>query len=141
MSARFDSMMRELYNRDGVFSVSVDDSGYKFSLRVAGVASGGITRMQLLCFDLALMAENSDWVRRPDFLIHDSVVFDGVDPRQVATGLALASRTAEELGAQYICTMNSSDVPDDIEKQDWFHDGVRRSVLDTDEGGILGVAF
>jgi uncharacterized protein YydD (DUF2326 family) len=141
LSARFGRMMLELYNRTGVLTASVDDFGYKFSLRVSGAASSGITRMQLLCFDLALLAENSDWIRRPNFLVHDSVVFDGVDPRQIATALDLAQRTANELGAQYICTMNSSDVPDDVESQEWFRAGVRRTVLDTDEGGILGVAF
>jgi len=141
LSARFGQMMLELYNRTGVLTASVDDFGYKFSLKVSGVASSGITRMQLLCFDLALLAENSDWVRHPNFLVHDSVVFDGVDPRQIATALDLARRTANELGAQYICTMNSSDIPDDVGTQDWFGDGVRRTVLDTDEGGILGVAF
>jgi uncharacterized protein YydD (DUF2326 family) len=100
VSARFGAMMLELYNRSGVLTASVDSSGYNFSLKVSGVASSGITRMQLLCFDLALMAENADWARHPDFLVHDSVVFDGVDPRQIATALDLARLTVTSIGGQ-----------------------------------------
>jgi uncharacterized protein YydD (DUF2326 family) len=97
--------------------------------------------MQLLCFDLALMAENADWIRHPDFLIHDSVVFDGVDPRQITTALDLARRAVDQIGGQYICTMNSSDIPDDTRKQDWIESSIRRTEYDTEEGGILDVAF
>jgi len=141
VASRFDSMMQRLYGRSGVLTAAVDDMGYKFSLKVAGIASGGVTRMQLLCFDLTLLAESADWTHHPDFLIHDSVVFDGVDPRQVDAALNLAHETAGEVEAQYICTMNSNDVPEEVWKSDWFERGIRRTVYDTDEGGILGVFF
>lgn len=141
VAARFDSMMMRLYGKSGVLSAEVDEWGYKFSLKVSGVSSTGVTRMQLLCFDLTLLAENPSWTRHPNFLVHDSSVFDGVDPRQVEAGLTLANEIVTNLGAQYICAMNSNDVPDDIQKQQWYINGVRRTVFDTDEGGILGVSF
>ncbi|MFJ6422160.1 DUF2326 domain-containing protein [Streptomyces hydrogenans] len=141
VAARFDRMMQELYGVSGVLTAEVDDLGFKFTIRVSTSASGGVTRMQLLCFDLTLMAEGTGENHHPGFLIHDSVVFDGVDPRQVAAGLSLVRETAELVGAQYICTMNSNDVPASVSEADWFIEGTRRIVLDTEEGGILGTSF
>ncbi|MGX1484785.1 MULTISPECIES: DUF2326 domain-containing protein [unclassified Streptomyces] len=140
VATRFDGMMQDLYNVGGVLTAEVDDLGFKFSIRVSTSASGGVTRMQLLCFDLTLMAE-SDELHHPGFLIHDSVVFDGVDPRQVAAGLRLVNETVEGVGGQYICTMNSNDVPQAVREEDWFIQGTRRIVLDTERGGILGTSF
>ena len=45
----------------------------------------------------------------PGFLIHDSHLFDGVDGRQVISALRLGSEIAQELGFQYIVTMNEDD--------------------------------
>lgn len=141
IATRFDRLLQELYGVGGVLTAEVDDLGYKFTIRVSTSASGGVTRMQLLCFDLTLMAEGSDGNHHPGFLIHDSVVFDGVDPRQIAAALSLVKQTVSDTGSQYICTMNSNDVPVAIGNEDGFLDGVRRVVLDTEEGGILGTSF
>ncbi|MFD8370132.1 DUF2326 domain-containing protein [Streptomyces sp. NPDC059688] len=141
VAARFDHMMQELYGVGAVLTAEVDDLGYKFTLKVSTSASGGVNRMQLLCFDLTLLAEGVGTKHHPGFLIHDSVIFDGVDPRQVAAGLSLIQQTVEQSGAQYICTMNNNDVPSSIRDQKWFQQGTRRTVLDTEEGGILGTKF
>lgn len=141
VATRFDRMMQDLYGVGGVLTAEVDDLGFKFTIRVSTSASGGVTRMQLLCFDLTLMAEGAGENHHPGFLIHDSVVFDGVDPRQVAAGLSLVRETVGQVGGQYICTMNSNDVPVSIGKSDWFIEGTRRIILDTEEGGILGTSF
>ncbi|MFD4111845.1 DUF2326 domain-containing protein [Streptomyces niveus] len=125
--------MQDLYNVGGVLTAEVDDLGFKFSIRVSTSASGGVTRMQLLCFDLTLMTE-SDELHHPGFLIHDSVVFDGVDPRQIAAGLRLINETVESIDGQYICTMNSNDVPQPVRDEEWFVQGTRRVVLDTERG-------
>ncbi len=50
--------------------------------------------------------------KRPDFLIHDSAIIDGVDERQTAKALIIGSTMAKEYGFQYIVTMNSDDMPD-----------------------------
>lgn len=141
VATRFDRMMQDLYGVGGVLTAEVDDLGFKFTIRVSTSASGGVTRMQLLCFDLTLMAEDAGESHHPGFLIHDSVVFDGVDPRQIAAGLSLVRETVEQVGGQYICTMNSNDVPASVSKSDWFIKGTRRIVLDTEKGGILGTSF
>ena len=43
------------------------------------------------------------------FLIHDSHLFDGIDGRQVISALRAGAEIAEELGFQYIVTMNEDD--------------------------------
>ncbi|MFG2816423.1 DUF2326 domain-containing protein [Streptomyces sp. NPDC048410] len=141
VAARFDRMMQDLYGVGGVLTAEVDDLGFKFTIRVSTSASGGVTRMQLLCFDLTLMAEGGEQGHHPSFLIHDSVVFDGVDPRQIAAGLNLVRETVGQVGGQYICTMNSNDVPPSVSKSEWFIEGTRRIILDTEEGGVLGTDF
>ena len=45
----------------------------------------------------------------PGFLINDSHLFDGVDGRQIISALRVGAETAEEVGFQYIVTMNEDD--------------------------------
>jgi uncharacterized protein YydD (DUF2326 family) len=141
IAARFDSKLQRLYGVNGVLTAEVDDDGYQFKVRVTGGASSGVNRMQLLCFDLTLLQEGVESQHHPDFLIHDSVVFDGVDPRQKSAALQLCFETVTATGGQYICTMNSNDVPADIAQSAWFKSGTVRTVLDTEKGGIMGIAF
>jgi uncharacterized protein YydD (DUF2326 family) len=81
--------------------VDIDELGDKFSTRVSGSSSSGITRMQLFAFDLTLL-ELSRQDRHPRFLIHDSAVFDGVNPRLMAGALNLARKVVGSTNAQYI---------------------------------------
>lgn len=141
IAERFDARMQRLYGVGGVLTASVDDSGYQFSIDVAGQSSAGVNKMKLFCLDLTLMEEGVESDHHPDFLVHDSSVFDGVDPRQIAAALNLAQEAVSTVGGQYICTLNSNDLSSDVRNTAWFEGSVRRTVLDTDEGGILGVAF
>ena len=81
----------------------------------------------------------------PDFLVHDSTIFDGVDERQVARALMLAQLKSVELGFQYICLINSDMVPyqefdDEFTKQ--FNDSIVLRISDEQEdGGLLGIRF
>lgn len=138
---RFSQKMRRLYGRDAALTVSVDDSGYKFSIRASGSGSSGVNRMTLFCFDLTLLEEGIETEHHPDFLVHDSSVFDGVDPRQRAGALHFAQAMVESTGGQYICTINSNDVPDEVLEQDWFRTGIVRTILDTETGGLVGREF
>lgn len=138
---RFSQKMRRLYAKDAALTVSVDDDGYKFTLRVTGSGSTGVDRMTLFCFDLTMLEEGITTAHHPDFLVHDSSVFDGVDPRQRAGALQFAQKMVESTGGQYICTINSNDVPEEVLKQEWFKAGVVRTVLDTEHGGLVGRNF
>lgn len=141
ISDRYSQKMRELYGKDAALTVSVDDTGYKFAIRAAGSGSTGVDRMTLFCFDLTMLEEGITTAHHPDFLVHDSSVFDGVDPRQRAGALQFAQAMVESTGGQYICTINSNDVPDELLEQEWFKAGVVRTVLDTEVGGLVGREF
>ncbi|WP_193596381.1 DUF2326 domain-containing protein [Microbacterium sp. YJN-G] len=141
ISDRFSQKMRQLYGKDAALTVSVDDAGYKFAIRASGSGSSGVDRMTLFCFDLTMLEEGITTAHHPDFLVHDSSVFDGVDPRQRAGALHFAQAMVEATGGQYICTINSNDVPDEVLDQEWFKAGVVRTVLDTEVGGLLGREF
>lgn len=141
ISDRFSKKMRQLYGKDAALTVSVDDAGYKFAIRASGSGSSGVDRMTLFCFDLTMLEEGITTAHHPDFLVHDSSVFDGVDPRQRAGALHFAQAMVESTGGQYICTINSNDVPDEVQSQEWFKSGVVRTVLDTETGGLLGRDF
>lgn len=140
VNARFSEMIAQLYGRSASITVDVDELGYKFSVKVSGSSSSGITKMQLFAFDLTLL-EQSRLNHHPHFLIHDSVVFDGVDPRQIAGALNLARSTVERVEAQYIITMNTNDIPESIAQADWYEACVRRVILDTEVGGAFGITF
>ncbi|SRR6266478_4160333 len=72
-----------------------------------GDRGAGISQMEIFCLDLALFSITGRERRGPEFLIHDSDLFDGVDERQIARALQLGAAAAREVGGQYIVTMNS----------------------------------
>jgi uncharacterized protein YydD (DUF2326 family) len=141
VAGRFDARMQRLYGISGVLTAEVDDDGYKFTITVAGQNSTGVNRMKLFCLDISLLEEGAESGHHPDFLIHDSAVYDGVDPRQIAAALSLANEAVSAAGAQYICTLNSNDLAPEVRDAQWFADSIVRVVLDTEDGGILGVSF
>jgi uncharacterized protein YydD (DUF2326 family) len=73
--------------------------------------STGVEHMKIFCFDLTLMQLWGQRTPSPGFLIHDSLLYDGVDERQKALALDLAAREAERLGWQYICSFNTDELP------------------------------
>ncbi|MCI5146922.1 MAG: DUF2326 domain-containing protein, partial [Candidatus Electrothrix sp. AR3] len=79
----------------------------------------------------------------PGFLVHDSHLFDGVDGRQVASALKVGAETAEELGFQYIVTMDEDDAFKEIMEGFDVHQYVLPVVLSgaKDDGGLFGIRF
>ncbi|KQP32867.1 ABC-three component system protein [Methylobacterium sp. Leaf100] len=131
-------------DRTGKFEVEATENGPEFRITIQGDRGGGISNMEIFCLDYALF---SIWGRRrkgPGFLIHDSHLFDGVDPRQVANALALGADAARAYGGQYIVTMNS-DIYDtlplsaDIDRQGVV---MQPRLSDADEtSGLFGFRF
>lgn len=145
--ALFESYASALYTRPGTFTIHRTDNGPSFEAKIpgGGSAKGGISHMEVFCFDLMLTTLIHERGKGPGFLIHDSHLFDGVDARQVASALALGDKVARELGIQYIVTLNSDALPS-IEDRPKNLD-LEASVLtvrlkDTDEtGGLFGFRF
>lgn len=130
-------------DRDGRLEIIATDSGPQFAVHVDGDRSGGISNMEIFCFDYALVDRVTERLGGPGFLIHDSHLFDGVDGRQVETALSLGMRQAARLGTQYIVAFNSDEFaklqPD---SKPWLTEAVLPVRLDdTDEGGLFGFRF
>jgi uncharacterized protein YydD (DUF2326 family) len=101
-------VINELYDdRSGRFVVDATNNGPEFDISIAGDRGGGISKMEIFCFDIVLLGLVSARLGGPGFLIHDSHLFDGVDERQIATALSIGAREAKSSGCQYIVTMNS----------------------------------
>ena len=79
----------------------------------------------------------------PGFLIHDSHLFDGVDGRQVISALKVGSETAEELGFQYLVTMNEDDAFKEKAEGFDLRDYMLPVTLTdaTEDGGLFGFRF
>jgi uncharacterized protein YydD (DUF2326 family) len=139
----FADISSELYDEPGKFIIDPTDNGPKFEFDIPGKKSTGKTKMQLFCFDMTLMKlwENED--KRPDVLVHDSVMFDGVDERQIAKALVIGATMAEKYDFQYIVTMNSDDMPDMSSYPEFELDKYRvnLAITDTETGGLFGLRF
>lgn len=139
----FEATSKQLYESAGSMNVEETSNGPAFQFPMQGSRSKGIKNMQIFCFDLMLMRLCAKRGIGPGFLIHDSHLFDGVDGRQVISALKVGAETAEELGFQYIVTMNEDDAFKEQETGFDLRDHVLPVVLTdaTETGGIFGLRF
>lgn len=139
----FNEHSQALYAEPGILSIEFKDGGYKFNVDIKGSGSHGIGHMKVFCYDLNLIKLWSKHKDMPGFLIHDSIIFDGVDERQIAKALELAKSESEQRNFQYICTMNSDTIPKEDLSKDFNFDKyvVVRFTDATPNGGLLGIRF
>jgi uncharacterized protein YydD (DUF2326 family) len=99
--------------------------------------------MKIFCFDLAVLEVQREMGHGIDFLIHDSLMFDAVDPRQRALALERAHEVALKRNSQYICALNSDMVPtDDFTPGFTFDAFVKLRLSDASERDrLLGIRF
>lgn len=135
----------DLYDdRSGRFVVDATENGPEFRISIEGDRGGGISNMEIFCFDLALLNVVTTRFGGPKFLFHDSHLFDGVDERQIAGALLLGSKTGQGKGLQYIVTMNSDifdrlPLSETIDKQ---HVVLKTRLSDdSEDGGLFGFRF
>jgi uncharacterized protein YydD (DUF2326 family) len=141
--AFFNSNTQALYETAGRLIIDVDESGFNLSIDIDRSDSHGVSNMKIFCFDLMLMQLWSERGGGPGVLVHDSALFDGVDERQIAAALELAQSESERLGFQYICTMNSDDLPRaELGDGSPVLNGVTIELHDRDASGtLLGLKF
>ena len=96
-------LISELYDdRSGRFEIGATDKGPECRISIEGDRGGGIANMEIFCLDMALMIIGRKSGLCPNFLIHDSHLFDGVDERQISRALELGFRvTGGERSAVY----------------------------------------
>jgi uncharacterized protein YydD (DUF2326 family) len=139
----FEETSKRLYESAGSMNVEETSNGPVFQFPMQGSRSKGIKNMQIFCFDMMLMRLCAKRGIGPGFLVHDSHLFDGVDGRQVVSALKVGAETANELGFQYIVTMNEDDAFK--ERIDGFD--LKNYVLPVvltdarEDGGLFGFRF
>ncbi len=141
----FNELAYRLYGSDRPSYLRIDPgpSSLKILPNIGSDDSKGIGRMAIFCFDMTLAVVAHRAGRGPDFLVHDSHLFDGVDDRQLARALGTAAEIAEAEGMQYVVTINE----DDLNKT--AHLGFRPEpyVIEPkltdayEEGGLFGFRF
>lgn len=139
----FHENSRALYRSPGDLVIDANSNGYEYGAAIERGAGDGIERMQIFCFDLAVLQLQRYLERGMDFLIHDSLLFDPVDARQRARALERAHEVTTEMGAQYICTLNSDMVPEGDFSPDFdYRRFVRLRLSDeSPEGRLLGIHY
>ena len=138
----FEEISNALYEHPGSLTIKETLNGPEYEVQIHAASSTGISKMQIFCFDMMLMALCAQRGVGPGFLVHDSHLFDGVDSRQVAKALQVGAAAAVKLGFQYIVTMNSDVVPQEL--PDNFLKDVALPTRLTDSevtGGLFGIRF
>jgi uncharacterized protein YydD (DUF2326 family) len=139
----FEETSKQLYEFAGSMTVEETSNGPAFRFPMQGSRSKGIKNMQIFCFDMMLMRLCAMRGIGPGFLIHDSHLFDGVDGRQLISALKVGAETSEELGFQYIVTMNEDDAFKETITGFELRDYVLPTVLTDakEDGGLFGFRF
>lgn len=139
----FEETSKRLYESAGSMTVEETSNGPQFQFPMQGSRSKGIKNMQIFCFDMMLMRLCAKRGVGPGFLVHDSHLFDGVDGRQVVSALKVGAETAEDLGFQYVVTMNEDDAFKEATPGFDVHEYVLPVVLTDakEEGGLFGFRF
>jgi uncharacterized protein YydD (DUF2326 family) len=144
IGAMFSDFAYRLYGGQRPASLKIDPSrsGYKFLPTIGGDSSEGVRSIAIFCFDLTMMVTALRNGHGPDFIVHDSHLYDSIEARQVASAMNLAAEVSEREGFQYIVTINS----DELEKaqregfQASYHESARMTDA-YDSGGLFGVRF
>lgn len=145
ISVRFLEYATRLYGagRQAYLEVDPTSNYLRFTPHIDSMESRGIGNMVMFCFDLTVAVTAHRGRRGPDFLVHDSHLFDGVDERQIARALSLAKEVTNEEDMQYIATMNSDDLARAIgQGSDVADDIIAPRLTDQyEDGGLFGFRF
>lgn len=139
----FNDYSNRLYKAPGKLVIDIKNGLYRFDVEIERSNSSGIDRMKIFCYDMMLAGLWAGRPASPGFLVHDSDLFEGVDSRQTAKALQVAEAESREGQFQYICTMNTDDVPADYFDRGFGFDSlVAMTLTDKDaDGGLLGIRF
>nr|WP_181414130.1 DUF2326 domain-containing protein [Bifidobacterium indicum] len=141
---RFAALGNEIY-RDRKASLSIKDDAdglLRVSPSIEGDASAGIKQVEMFLLDMVFLTNAMELGRSPKFIFHDSRLFDSMDSRQLGSCLNIGARLAEEIGFQYVVTINS----DNLQKAEGFEIRDEYKVEPTltdhgDDGGLFGFRF
>lgn len=141
----FLELTRRMYGNShkGYLSIEPTASSLKITPKIDADDSTGINHVSIFCFDMTLAILAKRGGRGPDFLVHDSHLFDGVDERQLKHALEAAAELTEREQFQYILTINE----DDLSKATALGFDPERYIIEprltdaTPGGGLFGFRF
>lgn len=99
----FADFSNQLYDESVKFTIDPTENGPKFEFDIPGKKSTGKSKIQIFCFDMALMKLWAKEPRRPDVLVHDSALFEGADERQIAKALIIGFKMAQRIWLSIYC--------------------------------------
>lgn len=108
----FQSIVRKCYD-DKSAGIEIENNDGNNQIRfninpfIDSDGGGGINKVKIFCFDWTLLL--AQHCHKVKFIWHDSLIFEGVDPRQRATLLKFAYEESERLGYQYIIALNEDE--------------------------------
>ena len=139
----FNDNSHALYELSGHLVIDIGESGFKYSVEINKSGSEGVGKMKIFCFDLMLLQLMSRRQNRLNFVIHDSMLYDGVDSRQRALALERAEEVTRFNDTQYICALNSDMIPrEDFSEGFDVEKHVRLTLTDKKpSGSLLGFHF
>lgn len=142
-SRTFSEISERLYEMPGSLAISANEQGLRFVPTIPSAQSAGVMSMQIFCFDFTMASLCRSRGMGPGFLIHDSHLYEPVDGRQFARALRIGAEYAEEIGIQYIVTLNSDELARaEAEGSENFRNFILNPVLsDAPEGGLFGFRF
>ena len=143
-NALFNQYARRLYGegRNPYLAFIPGRQRMRIETHIDDADSRGIQSMVIFCFDLTLAVTAHRAGRGPDFLVHDSHLYDGVDERQVARALQVAAEVTEAENMQYIVSMNTDDLNKAVAKG-FYADPyiIEPHLTDQPDGGLFGFRF
>ncbi|MFB8245294.1 DUF2326 domain-containing protein [Streptomyces sp. NPDC055952] len=111
VTSRFVEVTQYLYGQPGEINFGLNDNGFVFETKMQRRGSNGVDLMSIYSYDISLAQVWQGATVSPGFLMHDSLLFEGVDERQIALALDYGKKACERLDFQYIALINSDNLP------------------------------
>lgn len=135
-------------NSPAGISVRNDDrdnqTRFNIDVKIENQASDGINHVRIFCFDLLILM--AGYNHHIEFILHDSRLYDGVDPRQTLEMLRLASELSTKENKQYILTLNEDHIDSmhNYLPEDEYESLIAKNITlkladDSDSSKLLGV--
>lgn len=109
--SEFINATRYLYGEPGELNFGLNENGFTFETKMQRRGSNGVELMAIYAYDISLAQIWQKAENRPGFLMHDSLMFEGVDERQIALALEYGRDRAVANNFQYIAIINSDNLP------------------------------
>ncbi|WP_260328711.1 DUF2326 domain-containing protein [Streptomyces sp. Ag109_O5-1] len=109
--SNFVDVTRYLYGQPGELSFGLSENDFTFETKLQSRGSNGVDLMAIFAYDVSLARVWQSHENNPGFLLRDSLLFEGVDERQIALALSYAKMYSESEDFQYVAFINSDNIP------------------------------